>query len=150
MWKFLYDYLLQTLSGKQWNVFIAQSQPNQQIARLLRSKFQTDIYSSSVVVLLLITILILVFYYHVLNRFRGTYYGRRTWFIWMAVSFALVFTLTYLNASLVMKSFFLPVGGYLFWLSMINGIYSIILYFVLSFLVRLGSPAGSNTPSFKS
>lgn len=150
MWKFLYDSLLQALSGKPWSVFITQSKPNETFARLIKSKFQTDVYSSSAAILFALTILVLIFYYHILNRYRGTYFKLSTWLVWMGISFGLVTLTTYFMTDKILKGTFLHVSGYIIWLSLINGAYSAILYFILSYIARLKSPMGFNTPSFKS
>jgi hypothetical protein len=154
MWKSLYDTLLQWFTSP-WAEYL-NTNANQ--GRLVRAMFFNDIYQYSGIILFLICFISCLLYYFYFNKLFGKYYKRRTWLIWMIFTSLLVGLLTFIIGYPALTSFISPTTHLIAWLSVINFIYSLILFFITSIIFQLTailvrrifsydlSPMASRTP----
>ena len=132
MWKNLYDSLLQILAGP-WAKYLSE---NGAQGRLVRDTFFNSIYPYSGLILIGITLIAaLLFYFYFNNRF-GKYYKVRTWFLWMLFSSLIIGICTFILSKSFLSSFMCPTNLLIIWQCLINLLYGLILFFVLSLVIQ--------------
>lgn len=148
MWNLLYDRLVQLFAGLKWSVFLYQNNSDVNKATQLRNLFRNDLYSISGMVMIAISVLAAVVYYFVLNRRGGSGYAfkNRFWFTALLVN-AFCIALVMLSISIRMSRGYSLLHPFKYCLSLglVNLIYSAILFFVLSLILKRYSVA-STTP----
>lgn len=154
MWKSLYDTLLQLLTSP-WAAYMNKYDKQ---GRLVRDIFFNDVYQYSGIILLSICSISCLLYYFYFNKRFGSYYKKRTWVKWMFTTALLVAILTFFVGRSSLSSFLSPTTPLIAWLSLINFIYSIFLFFFISIFCQLAavlsrrlfsydiSPMASRTP----
>lgn len=133
MWKFLYDALLQLLTSP-WAEYMNKYDKQ---GRLVRDMFFNDVYQYSGIILLIICIISCLLYYFYFNRRFGKYYKKRTWVKWMVSTAILVAVITFFIGRNSLTSFLSPTTPLIAWLSIVNFIYSIILFLAISIICQV-------------
>lgn len=122
MWKFFYDTFLQFLTSpwaEYMNKYKAQG-------RLVRDIFFNDVYRYSGLILTSISIISILLYYFYFNKRFGSYYRKRTWFMWILTTSFLVGVITFFGGRTYLTSFLSPTTYLVAWLSLINSIYCLL------------------------
>ncbi|MEO3407397.1 hypothetical protein AAFN85_25990 [Mucilaginibacter sp. CAU 1740] len=146
--KNLYDSFLQFITNTTWGQFIARAPGDPQSAVTVKSIFQQDMYAYAGYYLLALTILALAYYYFILNRKGGSGYGFKLkyWIITMIVSaLSLAALTTWTTNSLVNRFLDLHTFKLCLGLGVINGIYLIVAFTLLSIVLKRFSSA-NRTP----
>lgn len=146
MWKRLYDGPLESFTVR-WSSFINASDDTA-FAEELRRIFTTDVYSYAGYTLLLVTGICCYLYYYVLAKKPGYYFKLRYWLLFMGISAMIVLAATYfLSASELKKFSSLRPPSFAWNLAVINTLYSLVLFWIISVFIKWGSPA-KTTPRF--
>ena len=150
----MYNSLLQYFTHS-WADYLKEY-PDQ--GREVKNLFEQGIYSTSGIILFIVTTTICLLYYFYFNRRFGNYYSKIKWLWFMFLAGGLVTMITWVMCYWELSNFFIPTSHLCFWLSMINLVYSLILFFISSLVcqgiasaVRKAishdlSPMGSRTP----
>lgn len=149
MWKSIYDYLVQMLSGLKWSAFLAQNNDNLILATKLRNIFRNDLYSIAGMICLVLTLIVVMVYYFIVNRKGGAGYAFKLkyWFRTM-VGCALAISLIIGFISVKMTSAYTMLNPfkYTLALSFSNLLYSVLLFLLFSVILKRFSVA--NTTPF--
>lgn len=142
MWKALYDIFLQSMTTS-WARFLTE---NKTVGKSVRDNFQNRIYPEIGLYMIVITFVSCLFFYYYLNLKFGRYYSALSWFIALSVNSVLVGIVTYRVGKKMLGGPPIDVSGHLLWISIINSIYAIGLFFLLSAIMKWKSPMGKRTP----
>lgn len=142
MWKTIYDQFLQFLSSS-WALYIQQ---NASSGRAVRDKFYSSIYMDAGLLLMFTTFLGCILYYYYFNLRFGKYYTFGSWIKYALLICFVLAMLTYLTAYYRLNDLNSPTGYHTLFISLINFLYGLILFFVFSCLMKWGSPMGKRTP----
>lgn len=143
MWKLLYDKLLQWLTSIPWAEFLKK---HGAIGRTFRDRVYQDMYSYAGIYLLLISVISCIIYYYYLNSRFGNYYSNKSWCWWMFINSFLIALTTFITGKVIFGSFICPTTTHVIWLSIINFVYGLLLFFIISILVKWKSPMAKRTP----
>lgn len=103
-----------------------------------------DIYTYSGILLFLTSSFVAILFYWVLNRISAKYYKLKHWFFFLGIN-AFINTCWALICSYFVGEFIgLPAEVLLF--AFVNFFYSIVLFFVISMIIKRGSPHAKYTP----
>lgn len=80
-------------------------------------------------------VIIAIYYYYDYNRRPGRRYRISRWLIWLGISALVTFVLTMVLGNIIVKSNISEVQSFLVTISLINSLYSVITYFVISFII---------------
>lgn len=142
MWKLLYDQLVQLLTiGHAQYV-----QRYETAGRGVRNMLYTSTYLNAGVVLVATSLTVCVLYYYYFNMRFGRYYSSASWFRFAIINMVLTAVVTFLIVHNDLGKMSIPVKGYYFSLTLINIVYSIILFFIISMLIKWKSPMGKRSP----
>lgn len=148
MWKPLFDWFVQLFSGITWSQLLAQHNENADAASRLRNVFRNDLYPISGTALVAITIIAVFVYYFVFNRKGGAGYGYKIkyWFIFL-ISTSIIIGVSVLLISVNSTGSFKQFNPLKFSLalSVASTLYSAILFFLVSLIVKRFSVA-NRTP----
>ncbi len=133
MWKNLYDTLLQTLTTS-WASYISSYSRQ---GRLVRDSFFNEIYQSAGAILVIVSLISTLLYYFYFNSQFGRYYKIKSWFKCMIFTSLLIGLATLIIGKSFLGSFSCPTFSLIMWLSIINILYGIILFFLLSVICQL-------------
>ena len=133
MWKYLYDALLQMLTSP-WASFLTKFSKQ---GRLVRDVFFNDVYQYSGIILFSVCLISCLLYYFYFNKKFGKYYTKRSWFKWMFLTSLLVGVLTFIAGWSCVSSFLCPTTPLIAWLSVINFLYGLVLFFIISLVCQL-------------
>ena len=75
------------------------------------------------------------FYYYGYNRWPGRKYRIQHWALWLGITTALTIAVTFVLGSAIVSTRLPEKIGFLLRVSIINGVYSIIVYFVASLII---------------
>jgi hypothetical protein len=154
MWKLLYDALLQLLTIP-WAQYLND---NKRQGRLVRDTFFNDIYGWSGLILFSVTMAFCLLYYFYFNRRFGRYYSLKSYFLSMVFSSFLIGGGTAIVAKTYVADFVAPTWSLVIWLALINFLFGLILFFLVSLICQVIaisvrrllsidlSPMGSRTP----
>ena len=133
MWKYLYDAFLQKLTSP-WASFLTKFAKQ---GRLVRDVFFNDVYQYSGIILSAVCIISCLLYYFYFNKKFGKYYTKRSWFKWMFVTSLVIGVLTFFVGRSCVSSFLCPTTPLIAWLSVINFLYGLVLFFIISLVCQL-------------
>lgn len=138
----LYDLVLEAFA-MPWGQYL---QLNKSCGRKVQDLFQYNIYGKISLVLIFVTIISLSFYYLYLNNRFGKYYSNKSWVITLSTNSLIIAVFTYLVSKSILDNPACDASNQLMWISVINLLFSIFLFFLLSFIFRLFSSMGKRTP----
>jgi hypothetical protein len=148
MWKPLFDWFVQLFSGLTWPQFLAEQSGASEAAERLRNVFRNDLYPTSGSIIILATLSAVLVYYFVFNRKTGAGYGYKLkyWFSFFLVTSVVVGALV-LIISMNSTESFKQLNPFKFSLalSIVSTLYSTILFFLISLIVKHFSVA-NRTP----
>jgi len=142
MWKSLYDSFLQSMTV-QWAKFI---QDNKSCGKAVRDNFQNKVYSEIGLYAIIITLILSVSFYYYFNLRFGRYYSLKSWIITLCLNSILVGIATYFLTKGILNNPICDASRQLLWISLINAIYAAIFFFLISLVIKWGSPMGKRTP----
>lgn len=142
MWKALYDEALQSFTMRHAQLIQKYGTPGIKV----KDTLTTSTYQDVGTLLIIITLIACITYYYYFNSRFGRYYSTGSWFKFMAIAavFVAIGTLAVVVGDLSKST--VPVKNYYFWLTFINIIYTAFLFFIISLLIKWGSPMGKRTP----
>jgi len=127
----MYKWFLDLFGWKTWAAQFSDEM--KQAAINFQNTFNSVGSSTALVILLGATFLMVVLYYYAWNKLPGFHFRIGHWFIFMAITAILVGALTYILVPVTTH----PIGVFarkapVFPLTLINLLYSIVLYFICS------------------
>jgi hypothetical protein len=140
----LYDFLLE-FTSVPWSEY---SSKYGSCGERVQETFQFTIYSKISMELFGITLLFLAFYYLYLNNRFGKYYSNKAWLTVLVLNALVVALVTYFTAKGALDNPSCPVSSQLLWISFINFLLAGLTFFIFSFVFRLLSVMGKQTPHF--
>jgi hypothetical protein len=149
MWKFLYEALVQALANLKWSSFLATNRENSEMARRMRTVFQTEIYTYSGYICLGITLLATLLYYFVVNRKGGSgyWFKNQYWAYALLLNVLIILALTmWVSSSLTSSYSILHPFKYTLAIAITNAMYAAVFFVLFSIIFKRGSVA--NTTPF--
>ena len=124
--QFLYNWFVQI--GASWNNFINSQEESLQIAaQQFKGVFISVGYWWAFIIMIAVPAIIMFLYYGVYCNQPGFRYRKMHWIGFLLISFLVVGLTTYISISIVIKNSFLQTTYYLWKLTFINCLYSVIL-----------------------
>lgn len=149
MWKHLYDWIIELLTGLRWSGFLAAAQLEDDQSASFRELFREDLYPAAGYLWIAGTLAGLLIYYFVLNRKGGSgyYFKRKYWFRSLLATGLAVGLVTFVFAQVKVHAY-AAVRPFRFEaaLGTANLLYTVILFALLSLLFKKFSVA--NTTPF--
>ena len=142
MWKLIYDKVFQLLTIP-WTEFI---QRNADCGSNLRDRFYMDIYQSSGLILFIVTIIICFLYYYYFNNKFGNYYRKKTYFSFMITNSLVIGFFSYIIVKSNLSKLNCATSSQYLSIILINFLYGLILFFVISIIIKWWSTFGKRTP----
>jgi len=147
MWKHLYDWIIELITGIRWSAFLAGADDD--LTSKFRDIFRNDLYPLAGYILLFGTLSGVLIYYFLMNRKGGSgyYFKRKYWLYMMLATSLLICILSFFLAQTKTKIYgavhpFRFVAA----LAVANLLYAAALFALLSFLFKRFSIA--NTTPF--
>ena len=142
MWKGLYDTFLQ-LVATRWSNYLAA---NGSCGQAVRNNFQNQVYPEAGIILIITTLAVSLLYYYYLNFKFGRYYSLTSWFWMMLTNSLIIGVITYFITRGNLGKPMCPVSNYIIWMGIINSVYGVLLFFLVSLVLKIKSPMGKKTP----
>lgn len=143
MWKILYDGIFQSIT-RPWNEL---NRIYPECGRVAMDHFRMSVYFLNGMILIAVTGIVLIVYYIWLNNRFGRFYSKGKYFLFMVANALIVLLLSFLIPQMVYsKSITCIVWGDYLVLGLINAIYSMIIFFLFSFVLQHFSVMGKFTP----
>jgi hypothetical protein len=142
MWKFIYNKIFQ-LFTMSWTDYLQKSG---ECGINVQEKFETYIYQTSGFVLFGFTISFCVLFYYYFNLKFGNYYKLKTFLIFMLLNSSIIGIFTYIIVRSNLSKFSCIFSGQYLSFSFINFLYGMILFFIISIVIKKWSPMGYKTP----
>lgn len=129
--------------------YLNRYRDNESLYNMARS-FWNSLESSSIYFFLLFIALglfLVCFYYYGYNKWPGRKYKVWQWGMWLGITAVVTVLLTFVVGSVIVSTNLQEKTGFLFRISLINGLYSILIYLVSS-LVICNIPVSTNAYRF--
>lgn len=82
-----------------------------------------------------VAVLLVCYYYYVYNKLSGRKYRIQHWAIWLAITAVSTFGLTMILGNAIVSSTLKELGEFILRISLINGLYASLIYFIASFII---------------
>lgn len=94
-----------------------------------------------------VAVLLVCYYYYVYNKLSGRKYRIQHWAIWLAITAVSTFGLTMILGNAIVSSTLKELGEFILRISLINGLYASLIYFIASFII-CNIPVSTNAYRF--
>lgn len=89
----------------------------------------------SVILFIVLGLFLACFYYYVYNKWPGRKYKIWQWAMWIGITFVVTLVATDALGSAIVTTNLEEKSGFLLRISLVNGLYSTIVYFITSFVI---------------
>ena len=122
---------------------------NEPLYNMARSLWNSLDYASTcfLATAVAVAFALVCFYYYGYNKLPGRKYRRRYWVIWLVITAIATIVLTMILGNAMVSSTLNGQAGFILRISLINGLYASVIYFILSFII-CNLPAPTNAYRF--
>lgn len=142
MWKIIFDNFFQTLN-LPWSQYL---QKYTECGRSVMDSFYYNIYPTSGVWLIIISLIFCFLFYYYFNYRFGRYYTIKWYIVFSVLNCFFVFIVTFGIAYFNLHKFSCVIFSLYLIFGLINSLYSALIFFIISILIKWWSPMGKRTP----